>query len=66
MQTLFAIQQATQQARARLSDKTISTRVENGRIQVVRVTYPNGRDSVVSPVSKWMLVADVFDYLNKL
>jgi hypothetical protein len=63
---LKAIQQATIAARQRLADNTLGTQVEAGRIQVVRVTYLNGRDGVVDPVSGWMPVADVCDYLAAL
>jgi hypothetical protein len=66
MQELLKIRAATLAARQRLADNTLGTHVEAGRIQVIRVTYPNGRDGVVDPVSDWMPVADVCDYLAAL
>ncbi|MES2950267.1 MAG: hypothetical protein V4858_17120 [Pseudomonadota bacterium] len=66
MQALIQIQTATLAARERLNDKAISTQVENGQIQVTRVTYPDGVNSLVEPVSDWMPVADVCSYLNTM
>ena len=66
MQALFQIQAATCAARMRMADNSISTRVEGGQIQVVRVTYPNGTDSEIKPVSDWMPVSQVCSYLAAL
>lgn len=56
MATLMDLRNATLAARERTSDNTISTRVEAGRVQVVRVTYPakkRGR-SIVTPVTAFL------------
>ena len=66
MQALIQIQTATLYARERLSDNAISTQVENGKVQVTRVTYPDGANSLVEPVSGWMPVADVCGYLDSM
>jgi hypothetical protein len=58
-QQLTEIRTATLAARQRKGDAAISTRAEAGQIQIVRVVMlPNG-DSVVTPFSGWMPVADV-------
>ena len=66
MQAIFEIQAATNAARSRLNDGSLATRVEAGKIQVVRVTYPDGSKSVVTPVSDWMPIADVCQYLQTI
>jgi hypothetical protein len=55
----FAIQRHTAAARARTGRPSISTRVKQGQVQIVDVTYPNGSRSVVAPLSDWMPATDV-------
>lgn len=55
--TLFLrIQLATVLARSKTGDKSISTRVEKGRLQIVRVTYPPELkgESLVKVASRWL------------
>lgn len=65
MHSILEIQRATTDARKRLGDNTIGTRLEAGRVQVVRVTYPDG-DAEIEAVSDWMPLADVCGYLDKM
>lgn len=60
------IQSATLVARARLADNTIGTRTENGRMQVVRVTYDTAGRSTIVPASDWMLPHKVPAFLAAL
>ena len=64
LQTMAAIQKATNDARARLNDKTISTQVKAGMVQVTRVTYDGSGKSTVKPASHFMSPADVISYLD--
>ena len=68
MATLMDLRNATLSARQRTRDNTISTRVEKGRIQVVRVFYPAGKpdQSVVKPVTGFITLADAVRALNAL
>ena len=66
MNELLKIQAATNAARQRMADKTIGTRVDAGKIQVIRVTYPHGPKAVINPVSDWMAVSEVCGYLAAL
>lgn len=66
MTTFLQMQTATLDARKRLGDKTIGTCIKQGRIQVVKVTYPKGEKSVVTPVSDWMPVSEVCGFLDGL
>lgn len=66
MQTMRAIQSATVAARCRLNDQTIGTRVDNGRVQVVRVVYDGSGNSDVTPVSEWMPVSEAAAYIATL
>lgn len=66
LQTLAAIQQATNAARARLNDKTISTQVKAGKVQVTRVTYDASGKSTVAPLTGFMESADAISYLDSM
>ncbi|WP_298236601.1 hypothetical protein [uncultured Azohydromonas sp.] len=68
MATLMDLRNATLAARQRTNDDTISTRVEAGRVQVVRVTYPprkHGR-SVVTPITGFLAPEDAVRALETL
>jgi hypothetical protein len=63
---LFQLQAATLAARERTGDKTIGTRVDSGRVQVVSVTYsPRGRSTAV-PLSDWLPAADAVRALEAM
>lgn len=62
--SFFTLQQATVAARDRLNDKTIGTRVDGGKVQVVRVTYPNGSNATVTPVSGFLQSDEAIAFLN--
>ena len=68
MATIFDLQRATLAARARNGDPTIGTRVQSGRVQIVRVTYPERLrgDSVVAPVSAFMAADAAVHALDRL
>jgi hypothetical protein len=68
MATLMDLRNATLSARQRTGDHAISTRVDKGRIQVVRVFYPAGKpdQSVVEPVTGFITLADAVRALNAL
>jgi hypothetical protein len=66
MNQLFTLQHAVLTARERLNDKTIGTRVEDGRVQIVRVTYPNGAVSVVTPASEWVSADEAVRLLKEM
>ena len=63
---LSLLRDATIAARERTGDVTIGTRVQNGRIQLVRVTYPSGKRgaSTVIPASGWLAPADAIARLD--
>ncbi|MGE4243698.1 hypothetical protein [Ramlibacter sp.] len=63
---LAPLQQATLAARKRTADAAIGTRVEAGRFQVVRVTYPDGKNGHVEPLSGWLTMPKAVDHLNSL
>jgi hypothetical protein len=56
MTSLMDLRQATLAARVRTNDQGISTRVEAGRVQVVRVHYPAGNPdrAVVTPITDFL------------
>lgn len=68
MATLMDLRNATISARQRTRDNTISTRVERGKVQVVRVFYPAGKpdESVVEPVTDFVFLVDAIEALNAL
>jgi hypothetical protein len=66
MQTMKQIQAATVAARARLSDNQISTQVDCGKIQVVRVIPVKGKRPDIVPLSGWMPVSEAASYLQAM
>jgi hypothetical protein len=68
MATMMDLRNATLSARQRTNDNSISTRVEAGRVQIVRVTYPpekRGR-SVVTPVTAFVSPDEAVQALKSL
>jgi hypothetical protein len=63
---LLKLQAATLAARQRTGDKTIATRAEAGRVQVVRVTYDATGKSTVEPLVAPMPTADAISYLRAM
>lgn len=63
---LADIQRATLAARARTGDNSISTRVDKGRVQIVRVSFDVSGTSTIAPVSDWLPIADVPALLSKI
>lgn len=63
---LFSLQQATLAARARLNDQTIGTRVDAGKVQVVRITYPNGPNATVARVSGFLSPQAAVAFLQRM
>lgn len=65
--TLGDLRHATLATRKRLSDQSIGTRVEAGRVQVVRVEYLKGGRTNTTPLSDWFAqIADAVAFLNSL
>lgn len=65
--TLRDIQRATIAARKRLSDSSIGTQVHQGRLQIVRVTYPDGvPQGVVTTLTGLLDPLDAVAYLNAM
>lgn len=60
------IQTATMAARQRTGDKTIGTRVKQGKFQIVRVEYAANGKSTVTEVSGWLAGPDLIPALNAL
>jgi len=53
--TLMQISKAVTDYKARSGDKSASTRVRDGLIQLVSVTYESGKSAAnVAPISEWM------------
>lgn len=66
MNALFQLQQATLAARQRTGDKHIGTRIEAGRVQVVRaVPTTRGRFDVL-PLSGWMTAQEAVDAIRAI
>jgi hypothetical protein len=66
MQEMFALQTATINARARMGDDSISTRVHAGVVQVVRVNYDSGGSSIVGQVSGWISMSEAASFLDEM
>lgn len=68
MATLIDLRNATLCARERTNDNTIGTRVDAGRVQVVRVFYPAGKPekSVVTPVTGFLPLDEAVRALDAL
>ncbi|MBN9424496.1 MAG: hypothetical protein BGO63_11310 [Candidatus Accumulibacter sp. 66-26] len=66
LEAMFQVRKATLAAWERTADKSISTRVENGKYQIVRVKYYATGKSMVTPLSDWLTSDEVVGELNKL
>lgn len=66
MEAMFKIQAATLAARQRTGDKTIGTRVQAGRVQVVRVTFNAAGKATVSAVTEPLTAADAVASLEAM
>lgn len=64
--SIFDIQRATLAARQRTGDNGIGTRVEAGRVQVVRVEYVKRKPANVTPLSAFVTAAEAVEFLNSL
>jgi hypothetical protein len=56
IETIATLQAATVAARKRTGDDAISTNVEAGKVEVCRVTYPDGVESAVEPIASGLTV----------
>lgn len=61
-----SIRAATLSARTRTNDPAIGTRVQSGRVQVVRVTYASDGSSTVTPLSGWVAIDDAVSTINAI
>jgi hypothetical protein len=67
MQTMLAIQKATVGAKSRTGDQTLGTRVDKGRLQVVRVIkHTKGPGCDVLPVTEFLPIPDAIAYLESM
>ena len=64
MYVLFDIQRATIDARKRCNDGRIATELGNGFIRVTLFDKNDG--DAVTPISEWMPVTSMVDYLNAM
>lgn len=68
MPTIFDFQRATLAARQRLGDKSIGTRVNAGKIQVIRVSYPKEKRGFgsIEPISAWLSLDDGMAFIESM
>ena len=64
--TMKDIQMATLNARQRTGDKSIGTRVKQGKFQIVRVEYAKNGKSTVTELSGWLAGYELIPALNAL
>jgi len=57
---------ATTAARVRTGDKTISTNVKDGKIQVCSVTFNNAGKSTVTPITGYLAIDAALKYLSQM
>ena len=60
------IQVATLNARQRTGNKTIGTRVKQGKFQIVRVEYAKNGKSIVTEMSSWLTGGLIILALNAI
>jgi hypothetical protein len=63
---VFQLAAATQAAKSRTGDKTIGTRADNGRIDIVRVTYKQSGSSTVQVVQSGLTPDQAIAALGQL
>lgn len=63
--TMGDLKAATLAARERTGDTTIGTCIKKAMVQVVRVTYPKGRTSVVEQLTDFLMPAEAVAFLNR-
>ena len=62
---ILEIAQATVSYRKRTGNASAATRVKQGKIQLVSVTYPNGKSqSKIDELSGWMPISDFCAWIN--
>lgn len=66
MITLFTIRDAVKEARLRTGDRSIGTQLEQGRLQVIRVTYTAKGTSTISPITGWLAADAALAAINAL
>ena len=66
MQTIMQFRAATTAAQVRTGDKTISTNVKAGKIQVCRVTFNATGKSTVTPITGYLAVNDALAHLSQM
>lgn len=67
MQALLDIQRATIAARKRTGDTAIATRVQAGRLQVGRATYPAGKSvAEFAPLTGWLPIMEALRAIDAL
>jgi hypothetical protein len=63
---ILAIRSAIKSAQHRTGDSTLATKMQCGRVQIVRVTYKANGVGIVEPVSDWVAVSDACGVINSL
>lgn len=66
IETLNALQAATFAARVRLDDTRVATRVDAGKIQVIRATPVQKGRFDITPLSDWLPPAEAVAFLEGL
>ena len=66
MEKLMIMQKATLEARQRTGDSKIGCQVNKGKWQVVTVIYPNGKKSVVTPLTGQVSFEEAVNFLNNM
>ncbi len=65
MNTLLQLRNATLAARQRTGDQHIGTRVEAGKVQVVRAV-PAGREFDVTPLTGWLTAQEALNVVRAI
>lgn len=63
--TLGDIRKATHAARLRQGGEGVSTRIEQGKLQLVRVTQTRGK-VIVDELTDWLVPVDALEALNSI
>jgi len=66
MQKMMQFRAATTDAQVRTGDKTISTNVKAGKIQVCSVTFNSAGKSTVTPITGYLAIDAALTYLNEM
>lgn len=66
MRDLMAIRSAVTAYQQLTQDKSYGSRVEQGKVQLVRVTYNPDSTSNVEPCSEWLAIPDFLKHMKDI